>query len=321
VDTVGYALAQQITPYRWKSLAPVPNTEGFNVAEVVGDKAYVIGMDYTQVYDFATNTWTQEPPMPAARKRTRFASCVVGTKIYIIGGVTTTSGSSIPASRLVDIYDTVTKTWSTGPDTPITILSNGVLDAKCAHVNGKIYLMGGRTGLNYGGTGDDTINHTYELDLQAGVWTRKRDMPIENSEMAIVVYNGNIYTFGGYRETSGPETTYTSIRAEVLQYSPSSDTWSTVRMLRVARSACAAALVGDTVYIIGGKENVLSESYKPSTNTSTFIQSPATSLSYFGAVGYNGAMYTFDAKATERTLAFYPSGDVKDTLLAWLATR
>jgi hypothetical protein len=66
---------------------------------------------------------------------------------------------------------------------------------------------------------------------------------------------------------------------------------------------------------------VLSESYKPSNNTSTFIQSPTISLSYFGAVSYGGAVYVFDAKATSRTLAFYPAGDVKDALLAWLATR
>jgi N-acetylneuraminic acid mutarotase len=318
MDTVGYALAQQITSYRWKSLAPVPNAEAFNVAEVVGEKAYVIGMDYTQVYDFATNTWTQEPPMPAARKRTRFASCVVGTHIYIIGGVTTTSGSQRPASRLVDIYDTVTKTWSTGPDMLITILNNGVLDAKCAHVSGKVYLMGGRTGLNYGGTGDDTINHTYELDIQTGVWTRKRDMPTENSEMGIAVYDGCIYTFGGYRETS---TAGTLTVDNIYMYDPSTDTWTNKRKMGAARSACAAVLVGDTIYIIGGKENVLSESYKPSNNTSAFIQSPVNSLSYFGAVSYGGTVYVFDAKAASRTLAFYPAGDAKDALLAWLATR
>jgi N-acetylneuraminic acid mutarotase len=318
MDTVGYALAQQITSYRWKSLAPVPNAEAFNVAEVVGEKAYVIGMDYTQVYDFATNTWTQEPPMPAARKRTRFASCVVGTHIYIIGGVTTTSGSQRPASRLVDIYDTVAKTWSTGPDIPDINSGHGLVDAKCAHVNGKIYLMGGRAGLSFGGTLSDTINRTYELDIQTGVWTRKRDMPIEVSEMGVAVYNDRIYTFGGLREVGTADPTF---RAEILQYNPSADSWTTVKSLQVAKSACAAVLVEDTIYIIGGKENVLSESYKPSNNTSTFIQSPTISLSYFGAVSYGGAVYVFDAKAANRTLAFYPAGDAKDALLAWLATR
>lgn len=321
MDAVGYALAKEIPSYHWKSLASIPNAEAFNFAEVVGDKAYIIGMNYTQVYDFASNTWVQEPPMPTERKRTRFASCVVGTKIYVIGGVLTTSGSQIPASRLVDIYDTASKTWSTGPEVPATIMDNGVVDAKCVHIDGKVYLIGGRTGLNYGGTGDDTIPDTYALEIQTGTWTRKRDMPTENSEMGVAAYNGLIYTFGGYKEISSVGSTVKIIVDSIYAYAPSADTWTFKQKLKAARSACAAGVVGDTIYIIGGKENVLSESYKPLNGVASLVQSPTTSLSYFGAVGYNGAIYTFDAKAAQRTLAFYPEAETKETLLAWLATR
>src|SRR4029450_733687 len=115
----------------YKALAPMPGKRCSAIAENVGGKMYVIGgvttMDNTtdvafngqgparvlglnQVYDPATNMWTNKSPLPTGRNHA--FSGVVNGKIYVIGGrighgfVTTSSNTDV-----VEEYDPVRGTW------------------------------------------------------------------------------------------------------------------------------------------------------------------------------------------------------------------
>jgi len=72
--------------------------------------------------------WVYKRPMPYARSG--MWPAVVDEKIYIMGSIT--------GANRVDIYDTVTDTWSIGPKLPTARRSSAA-----AAVNGVIYVIGG----------------------------------------------------------------------------------------------------------------------------------------------------------------------------------
>ena len=143
----------------YKALAPMPGKRCSAIAENVGGKIYVIGgattMDNTndtamngqgparvlgtnQMYDPATNTWTNRSPMPTTRNHA--FSGVVNGKIYVIGGrighafVTTSSNTDV-----VEEYDPARDTWGVAKARMLTPRSGG----GWATYNGKIYVSGG----------------------------------------------------------------------------------------------------------------------------------------------------------------------------------
>jgi N-acetylneuraminic acid mutarotase len=143
----------------YKALAPMPGKRCSAIAENVNGKIYVLGgattMDNTtdtafngqgparvlgtnQMYDPATNTWTNKSPMPTGRNHA--FSGVVNGKIYVIGGrighgfVTTSSNTDV-----VEEYDPVRDTWGVAKARMLTPRSGG----GWATYNGKIYVSGG----------------------------------------------------------------------------------------------------------------------------------------------------------------------------------
>jgi len=94
-----------------------------------------------EVYDPATDTWTQASDMPW--RRNHHTASVVDGRMYIIGGC-----SGIPAdagaffmSPVVDVYDPATDMWTTAADFPTPRW-----DFTASVVDGKIYVIGGRVG-------------------------------------------------------------------------------------------------------------------------------------------------------------------------------
>lgn len=95
--------------------------------EMTSEKLYVIGgwdtsdgyggppVGTNEVYDPATNTWATKAPMPVP---VRGAACAaIDGKIYVAGGSKT--ARDVPDyDNTLQIYDTATDTWSTGPPMP-----------------------------------------------------------------------------------------------------------------------------------------------------------------------------------------------------------
>jgi hypothetical protein len=83
---------------------------------------------------FAKNPWVKkETKMPTGRWE--LATCVVGGKIYAIGG----AGPSYQALGTLEVYDPVTDSW----DTTITMMPTARQGLSASAVNGKIYAIGG----------------------------------------------------------------------------------------------------------------------------------------------------------------------------------
>jgi N-acetylneuraminic acid mutarotase len=172
----------------WTTKSPMPTSRGWHSAIVVDGKIYIFGGSKNappaegrvlavEVYDPATDTWTQLPDMPMLRSAG--SASMVDGKIYFFGGY--------EARRRVDEYNPATDTWTQKPDMPTvrTGLTTSVLD-------GKIYLMGG-----FGMYGYSGLSITEIYDPATDTWTTAPDMPTGRYGAYSSVVDGRIYVIGG----------------------------------------------------------------------------------------------------------------------------
>ena len=78
-------------------------------------------------------------------------------------------------------------------------------------------------------------------------WTAKTNMPGGGGAVAVTVYNGLIYTFGGSGSGWQP---YSNVYA----YNPQNDTWVQKQNMPTARFGLLTYLVGNKIYAIGGSQ-------------------------------------------------------------------
>ena len=112
----------------------------------------------------AADSWKSLPPLPG--KRGSAVAAEVGGKIYVIGGATTVAGSKEPfftffGPSLVlgtnDVYNPATNKWESRK--PMSVPRNHAFGGV---VNGKIYVIGGRTGHGFilSATNTDVVEGT-----------------------------------------------------------------------------------------------------------------------------------------------------------------
>ncbi|MCL2134728.1 MAG: hypothetical protein FWH37_04130 [Candidatus Bathyarchaeota archaeon] len=185
----------------WQTLASMPTPRSDLTANVVDDKIYLIGgkiysndspyykqTDIVEVYDIKTNSWSTNTSMPAALQG--YASAVIGTKIYIIGGSRqTTSGIDTSISTL-QIYDTQTDSWSNGQSLIFpssygaAVVTSGVIAPL------KIYYTGGFSVETFS-------NKTQIYDVENDYWSEGPEMSYARAYLGLTVVNDFIYAVGG----------------------------------------------------------------------------------------------------------------------------
>ena len=145
----------------WSQIAanPAAPTDGRHVFEeyasaVLDGKIYVMGgfwrtgwSDYTfldsvEIYDPATNLWTQGAPMPKAMSG--MAAGTTGTyaaeRIYVMGGI----DANFTVYNSTQVYDPQSGNWSTA--TPMPISTN---DLNLVNVNDQLYALGRTANYQY----------------------------------------------------------------------------------------------------------------------------------------------------------------------------
>ena len=151
---------------RWTKKSPMPRPAHHAALAAVNGKIYVFGgfvapattaiplgaawEPIADAWEFnpATDSWKPLPPLPG--KRGSAIAAEVGGKIYVIGGATTMEGSKDPfftafgPARVLgtnEVYDPATNKWESR--NPMSVPRNHAFSGV---VNGKIYVIGGRTG-------------------------------------------------------------------------------------------------------------------------------------------------------------------------------
>jgi N-acetylneuraminic acid mutarotase len=275
----------------WSTKAPMQEARGRLGVAAVNGKIYAIGgsalfiggpmpgayrhdigsgINTTEEYDPATDTWIYKTPIPTPRAN--FGIAVHGGKIYCIGG-----SPYYNETGANEVYDPATDTWETKASIPTP---TGFPTANI--VGGKIYLISTK----YSG---NNLNQVY--DPATDSWTTKTSPPTQIGSGASAVFDNKIYSINidGFVQiydpandswaigakapsteaqgqiypldtataavTSGvyaPKRIYFFGEAGTYVYDPANDSWTVGEAMPTARGFAGAAVINDTIYVVGG---------------------------------------------------------------------
>ncbi len=224
----------------WRDETTLPG-EGLNApaSVAIGQRIYVIGGFKTVtnvpsaevlVYDVSTHVWSDAAPLPAPRGG--HAAVVVDGKIHVVGG-----GNS--QSTLADHseYDPATNTWTERAPLPRSEGSPAAVE-----FNGKLYAIGGRSG------GTD-FGNVYIYDAVTGRWSDGPAIEPRGTAGA-AVHCGTIYVFGGESQAKN------TVLNDVLVLDSSTNAWRAAEPMPSARNYARAAVLGNSIYLVGGNSVV-----------------------------------------------------------------
>jgi hypothetical protein len=196
----------------WTAIAAMPTGRYDIQPQEVNGKIYVIGggrvrglfmfeiFGENEVYDPATDSWSEMAPLPKAV--CNYAAAAVDGKIYVIGGMT--SFSYIGGDRMqetytnmVQIYEPQSNQWTAGTpmSTPASYMGGASTTGELASV--RIYAVGGnidghKTGGNY-----STVNWTRMYDPITASWSTGVPMPTARWGLSLVNVDDKLYALGG----------------------------------------------------------------------------------------------------------------------------
>jgi len=253
---------------RWTKKASMPRPAHHAALAAANGKIYVMGgfvppsataipvggawepIDNAWEYDPAADSWKPLPPLPG--KRGSAIAAEVGGKIYVIGGATTVEGSKDPfvtffgPARVLgtnDVYDPATNKWESRA--PMSVPRNHAFSGV---VNGKIYVIGGRTGHAFilSATNTDVVE---EYNPVSNTWSMPKErMPTARSGGASGTDGRRIYVAGGEVTTKELVAAFRAIEA----YDPATNSWSTLPSMPMPRHGVAGAVIGNRFHLVSG---------------------------------------------------------------------
>ena len=224
----------------WRPGSGLPLPLGEIATAVIGTKMYVFGQGdgRTFVHDFFQGSWglsLAQRPFPGNHHGLE----VIGDLIYLVGGLDSGSAGK------VQIYDTVTDTWSLGAPMPW----NG---GSCATglINGKIYVGGG----NLQGSG--TAGNFAVYDPALDTWTPLGLMPTKVNHAAAGTDGSKLYVFVGRQGINVPQPGFDDVQV----YDPVTNTWATSDAAQVSpmpqgRGGTGRAVLRNGEFFIMGGES------------------------------------------------------------------
>ena len=245
----------------WERKADMPTARAAVSVSVVDGKIYAIGgsekkkhqvprgygvdvkeLPTVEMYDPATDTWTQKADMPTPRET---STCVVDGKIYAIGGAAATNYKKNKPWRLatVEVYDPATDTWEKVRD-----MNHARAYAALSVVNGEIYATGG-TGWPYIQNRPGPYLSSVEVfNPKANQWQERTEMSTPKSEHTASVIDGKIYVMGGHFEEDGEYKNLSTIEI----YDPATDRWTLEPDMLIGKSGHETEVIDGQIYIFGG---------------------------------------------------------------------
>jgi hypothetical protein len=265
---------------KWTKKQPMPRPAHHAALAAANGKIYVMGgfvapsetalplgaawqpIDNAWEYNPASDSWKSLPPLPTARGSA--VAVEAGGKIYTIGGATTMEGRVLEDSsgRLGDakdpfftafgpsrvlsvneVYDPATNKWETRQ--PMSVPRNHAFSAS---VNGKIYVIGGRTGHAFILTATNT-DVVEEYSPLSDTWSvPKSRMPTARSGGVTGTDGRRIYVAGGEVTTDQLVGAYRAIEA----YDTLTDSWITLPPMPMPRHGVAGAVLGNRFHLVSG---------------------------------------------------------------------
>ena len=246
----------------WERRADMPTARFAASTSVVDGKIFAIGgeqlkkikrykgsayefkkLPTVEMYDPATDTWTQKADMPTVRSY--LSTSVMDGKIYAIGGMS----SSNEQWRLetVEVYDPLTDTWAKARD-----ISDARSCAAISVVNGEIYAIGGRGWSGSQNKLDPYLSSVEVFNLKTNRWQKKTEMPTPKTSHTASVIDGKIYVIGGYIQ----EGKKLKNLATIESYDPATARWTQEPDMLIGKSGHTTEVIDGKIYIFGGDSDV-----------------------------------------------------------------
>jgi N-acetylneuraminic acid mutarotase len=199
----------------------------------------------------ATDSWKPLAPLPGRRGSAIAAE--MGGKIYVIGGATTMEGSKDPfftafgPARVLatnDVYDPATNKWESRK--AMSVPRNHAFSGAA---NGKIYVIGGRTGHGFilSATNTDVVE---EYDPASDMWSLPKErMPTARSGGASGTDGRRIYVAGGEVTTKELVAAFRAVEA----YDPATNSWMTLPSMPMPRHGVAGGVIADRFHLVSGQ--------------------------------------------------------------------
>ena len=259
----------------WEGKANMPTVRSNVAVSVVDGKIYAIGgsklkkyqvprgfgieseeLPTVEMYNPATDTWTQKADMPTPKKT---KTCVVDGKIYAIGGWSTANEQS--QLETVEVYDPATDTWAKAQS-----MNHARCSAAISVVNGEIYAMGG---IGWPPNRDQSGRYLSSLYLsnvevfnpKTNQWRERTEMSVPKAAHSTSVIDGKIYVMGGDLEESEEFKTLSTIEI----YDPATDRWIQESDMLIGKSGHTTEVIDGQIYIFGGGPPTSVQVYEPRT--------------------------------------------------------
>ncbi len=215
---------------------------------ILGGRTYWGIVPQVEKYSLDTNQSVIDSNWAMPLAVSNAGAAAIGSKIYVVGGaVEDTAYNAIPVSNL-QIFDTVSQTWETGPSLPKAIMQGAV-----ASLGNKLYVFGGVTKT----TSYIVVKDTYVYDTVANAWGAVASLPTAIAYAAAVPNSsGKIWVMGGFSGYA------TNTQQRIVQkYDPATDSWSTPSHLVRPRGGAAGISYGGKVYCLRGSQPYQSNTY------------------------------------------------------------
>ncbi len=206
---------------------------------------------------------------------------------------TVTTGVKDPAGNALE----ANKSWSfttsalPGSWTTKSSVPASVLDAGGTALDGKLYLVAGKTSSGYRKT-------MYIYDSVANSWTSGTNLPadypgVENP--AAVALDGKLYLFGGSTDA------FSGAVSSAAVYDPATSKWTMLAPMPAGRGGATAQALGGKIYVAGGMDgNGASLSsvavYDSTTNTWGSVSPMGTRRDNPGSAVLDGKLYVFGGR-------------------------
>jgi hypothetical protein len=313
--------AMQFTYSQFQQKTSLQNPAADACAGLYGGKFYLVGgygtnattyLDYVQIYNPVTNTWTQGATKTTAEWG---AGCAVfGSKIYFFGGATAATGES--GTTIAEVYDTAGNSWAALTALP-TACADGVLAVTVGNFiyiewNGNFWQFdpsasggaGSYTALATPPTdaqvewaatgyvnvsGDDRIyylggsihgppnytNTAFYYSVTNATWSSALATApyTAHGELQGAVYNGSVYYLAGFDGTVFYNTLYA--------YTPATGTWSSaIAAMNAFRDGVGGGFLGNVLYVIGGRNANAPEAFGMAVNESYQVGSTSVAEAF-----------------------------------------
>ncbi len=241
----------------------------------IGDKFIMFGgresSQRLDVYDYASNTWTQGGLAPV--EFNHFQAVSYEGLIWVIGAFKTNEPNPEQNADYIYMYNPASEQWIQGMEIPASRKRGS---AGLAVYNNKFYVVGGNNNGHSGGY----VSYFDEFNPATGVWTSLTNAPRARDHFQAAIFGNKLYAMGG-RLTGGPGGLFEPQIPEVDVYDFLSSQWSTLPInlnIPSPRAGLGIAVFENKIFTIGGETTFnrssngqvgIVESFNPLTNTWT----------------------------------------------------